>query len=224
MSTPDFHAGVVHALRPRTASDHVTCRELSEHLLDFYENQIVAGIDPVAAERQAFAQLRSPARLRRRICIAKGGGMRDSFRKVLLPGVVSAAAVGTYAFIFEQLLHYRAHATFIAPNIAFVSYWYMWPAFLLGGIIGAWYSRFNGGTIRQRLNAGLFLAVVNFCAFVLPFPIAMIIDHRVPAINMAQAMAGYALSQVLVPGIPMLIGTLPFLRKTSQPPQDLAAA
>lgn len=224
MSAPDFHTEVVDALRPRNEAEHETCLELAQHLAEIYEERIVSGSDPADAKSEALLQLGNSSRLRREIRGAKGGRMEDSFSKVLLPGVVSAFGVGVYSIIFEQYLGFHPQATFFWGQAAFVFYWYMVPAFLMGGMIGAGYSRFKGGSLRQRLNAGLFLVIVNLCIFMLPFPIALFHGGSVETSLKFQALAGYMLSQVIVPAIPMLIGTLPFILNSKDVHQDIASA
>lgn len=224
MSAPDFRAEVVDALRPCNEADRETCLELADHLSEMYEERIISGSDLAEAKCEALLQLGNSSRLRREIRRAQGGGMGDSFSKVLLPGVVSTFAVGVYSIIFEQYLGFHAQAGFFWGQAAFVSYWYMVPAFLMGGMIGAGYSRFKGGSVRQRLNAGLFMAILSLCIIIVPFLIALFHEGNVEMSLKFQALAGYLLSQVIVPGIPMLIGTMPFLGKSKDVHQDLASA
>lgn len=137
--------------------------------------------------------------------------MRDSFRKVLLPGVVSAIPLGFYGLVLEQYIGLRSPAYFFWGVGAFVFYWYMLPAFAAAGALGAWYSRHQGGTLTNRLVAATFVAILNVLMFTVPFPFALAADRQLWAVRILQVYAGYLLSQAVVPGIAMLIGALPFL-------------
>ena len=137
--------------------------------------------------------------------------MKDFFHRVLLPGVLTATVVGIYGQELEQHLQVRPHIYSFWHSGVFAFYGYMMPAFALGGALGAWYSRHLGGTVRQRALSGTFPAIINFCLFVVPFPFTLAIDRGVGFLTKLQALSGYTLSQVLVPGLAMLLGTLPFL-------------
>jgi hypothetical protein len=138
--------------------------------------------------------------------------------------VISGFAVGLVGIALEQGLQFHPKAYFIFDHAAFIWYWYMMPVFFMGGLLGAWLSRLRGGSKRQRLNAGLFLVVVSFCAFVLPFVLSLFIDRHVPFTMKFQAMLGYCLSQVIVPSIPMVLGTVPFLRDEPEFRESTASA
>ena len=136
--------------------------------------------------------------------------MSSLFRKMLLPGVLMVLIVQAFAIPLGYL-GFRPHAYLFWHYAAFVSYWFLMPGFLVAAAMGAWYSRHQGGDFRDRLVAGTFYAIASLFACVLPLPLAFVVDPHVAWSTRFEAVTGYILSQVVVPGIPMLLGTLPFL-------------
>ncbi len=146
--------------------------------------------------------------------------MNKIFTRVLIPGILSTAVVVPFAILFEGFLGFRPHAYLFWHRAAFVYYAYLMPAFCLGSLLAAWCSHRNGGNVRERLVSGMFYAIASFLAIVLPLPLALVIDRNIPWQPKLETLAGYLLSQVIVPGIPMLLGTLPFLFVKDKDEQD----
>lgn len=137
--------------------------------------------------------------------------MRRVYTTVFVPGILMTAVVVPYAITLENYLGFRPHAYMFWRHAAFVYYWYMMPGFFVASALGTWYSRRRGGNVWERLAAGMFFALASLAAIVLPTPLALAIDPHVAWATRFEAFAGYMLSQVIVPGIPMLLGSLPFL-------------
>ncbi len=211
MSGPDFYHRVQLLLKPRNRREEENCREIADHLLQEYEEALQNGESRESAEKRSLSGLQAPSELRRRIRRAQGVGTRRLFSTVLFPGVVMTAVVVPYAFVFENLLGFRPQAHLFWNHAAFVYYWYMMPGFFVGAALATWYSRRRGANVPERLMAGCFLALASFAAVVLPTPLALAIDPHVPWLHRFETLTGYLLSQVIVPGIPMLLGALPFL-------------
>ena len=98
----------------------------------------------------------------------------------------------------------------------------IWPVWLAGqpflGAIGAYASRRAGGTRAARLAAGLFPMFVTFagmsaaCLLIL----IAILHGRIPGhIDLVSA-GRIALGVIIIPGLALFVGTLPFLRSASR--------
>jgi len=150
--------------------------------------------------------------------------MEGIFKKVLFPGVLSVILVLPFGFISEQFLSYRPQVFTLWGHARLVFYWYMTPGFLVGGALGAWVSRYLGGDLRERLASGGFLALAGLGACILPLPLAFAIDPHVSSRTFSETLTGHIFSQAVVPSIPLLLGSSPFLFSSSERPDGAVAA
>jgi hypothetical protein len=190
--------------------------EIAGHLEEFYEGQCVQGMSDVEAFNYALAQVTDWPKLARKIERARRteGKMNQSTRTFWLPAFITVTAWVLFEAILAQT-SYGPRMISGHPNMMLV----VGPIWLAGqpllGAIGAYASRRAGGTRSARLAAGLFPAIVTFagiCAAYILVLIAILhgrIDqgHFVPV-----SVAKLALGGVVIPGLAMLLGTLPFLR------------
>jgi hypothetical protein len=223
MSAPDFHRIVSLALKPRNGREEESCRELADHLADEYEESLRCGQSSDCAAQKVLSQMEHPLRLRHRIRGAQGGGMSSIFKRLFLPGVLSVFVVRFFAITLGSL-GFRPAVYPFWSHAVFVYYGYMVPGFCVAGAFGAWYSRHQGGSVRERLASGTFYAIASLCACLLPLPFAFVVDPNVAWATRFEIVTGYTLSQVIVPGMAMFIGTLPFLFSPKQAGKDVVAA
>ncbi len=220
----DFEKYVAQALKPSTTREEDACRELAGHLSDIANEMMDSGCPAELAVSQALAQLHHPGRLRRKIRRAKGERMSSLTSKVLLPGFVATCFVVPLGLFFERVLGCQPYVYLMWHHVRFAYYWHMMPLFFLGSIIGAWCSRYRGGNLIERFSAGMFFAIAGIIAYLVPLPFALAMDWREAWSPRLETVLGYMLSQVVVPGVPMLLGTLPFLLSDKFTPSDTATS
>ncbi len=191
--------------------------ELAGHLEEFYEEQRAQGMSDVEAFNYALAQVTDWPKLARKIERAKRteGKMNQRTRSFWLPAFITVTA----AVLFEAILAQTSYGPRMIsghPRMMLV----VGPIWLAGqpflGAIGAYTSRRGGGTGLARLAAGLFPMIIMFAGMSAAY-IAILVDgmlhgridqgHFVPV-----SVAKLALGGVVIPGLAMLLGTLPFLR------------
>jgi hypothetical protein len=194
--------------------------ELAGHLEEFYEEQCAQGISDAEALNLALAQVTDWPKLARKIERAKRteGKLNQRTRTFWLPAFITLTAWVFFEAILAQT-SYGPRMISGHPNMMLV----VGPIWLAGqpflGAIGAYASRRAGGTRSARLAAGLFPAIVTFvgiCAAYILVLVAILhgrIDegHSVPI-----SVAKLALGGVVIPGLAMFLGTLPFLKSPDQ--------
>lgn len=100
------------------------------------------------------------------------------------------------------------------PAVLLLGIWMF--SYLAFGALGAYWSRRAGGGTAARFLSGTFPLTLHLAVFILPIAVALLSDipnfpeHRDPA-----WLFRTALTWVLIPGVVLAIGTLPFLRKTA---------
>ena len=210
MNKPDFLQIVTAALKPKYDREQENCRELADHLADLYEEALSLGQSPEVATEAVLSQLHQKRRLRRNIRRAQGGTMSGIFKRMWLPGVLMVLAVRAVAIPMEYL-GFRPQMYVVWHHAFFVTYWYLMPGFFFAAALGAWYSRHQGGSVRERLVAGTFYALATICAITVPLFIEYAMEPQVSWQIKLESFVMIVFSHVVIPGIAMLLGTLPFL-------------
>jgi len=85
-------------------------------------------------------------------------------------------------------------------------------SYLALGALGAWWSRRAGGAIAARFVAGIFPLALHLSIFVTIIVAAMVEKIRLPEHAQINFQLRVALVFIVIPGIALAIGTLPFLR------------
>jgi hypothetical protein len=86
----------------------------------------------------------------------------------------------------------------------------------LFGAAGAYSSRRVGGHNLACLGAALFPSVIMLCLFSLILPVALIVDQPFTSLRLV-AYAVSILNWVVLPGLALLLGAMPFLRIPMSP-------
>jgi hypothetical protein len=188
--------------------------ELAGHLEDLYEQYRRQGMSESQAVGRTTDEISNPARLARTIGRAKQQevNMNDRTKHLWLPGLASLIAAAVLLVLEIRLgirdwfIHLPLAMTAIFPWLANM---------LLSGGVAAYLSRRGGGTCRARLTSALFPAGAFFLCFCLVFVARL--SEADPFISLS-AFAIAACNWVLVPGIALVLGALPFLgeRPTSE--------
>jgi len=100
-------------------------------------------------------------------------------------------------------------------SMALVQLYLPWLAALpLIGALGAYLSRQAQGQMRARLVAALFPALVPFAIFCPAIVVSAVLEHHLTWTVVPVAFALLVFNWVLLPGTALLLGALPFLRKS----------
>jgi hypothetical protein len=194
--------------------------ELAGHLEETYESLRREGLPEHEAIRGALSQVRNWNRLQRRICAAKEHPVKQRVQQLWVPGFLTLIlSVVTLIALQKQGVHPRILSwtprlvswSRTGPDaILFHGPWLV-CLFFLGGI-GAYLSRRAGASWRTALVASVFPVVALTAAFLLMFPIDLIVkwiirmptDFRI----VSAAMLKEGISWLLIPGVTLLVGGL----------------
>lgn len=190
--------------------------ELAEHLEDAYQAALERGLSPDAALAWAREQVPDWQGLVRQIRLARqeGTDMSHTAKTLWVPGV----SVLLLASIMLILMTRVVPATlWTSPN----GPWLMLGPWLLSyfvfGALGAYLSRRAGGDPRARLLSGVFPLALHLTIFVLPIIVAAVADSaRYPEHRQLAWLLRTSLAWVVIPGVALAIGALPFVRDSAQ--------
>ena len=141
-------------------------------------------------------------------------GTNERTKKFWMPGFISLAAAGIFFAILGQI-SYQPRVILTRSSLAII----VCPAWLAGqpliGALGAYFSRRGGGTLRERVAAALVPSlVVTAAIFVVLLIRAFGSDpHDLGPANLSMLTKGI-LGAVVIPGVGLLAGALPFLRES----------
>jgi hypothetical protein len=188
--------------------------ELASHLDDLYEQCRRQGMSESQAVERTGNEIRNRARLARTIERAKHkeGNMNDRTSRLWLPGLASLIAAAILLVLEIQL---GIRDSFIHLPLAMTAIFPWLANMLLSGGVAAYLSRRGGGTRRARLTSALFPAGAFFLCFCLVFVARF--SEADPFITWS-AFAISACNWVLVPGVALVLGALPFLG--ARPPAE----
>ncbi len=210
-------------------------RELAGHLEDFYVAKCTQGLSESAAIEQALAQVADWRELTQKICMAKReeGTMNYRTKSYWLPGLVTFTASMLLLMILQLTIPIRhpwyptdylvrraglypvAMSNTGAQIYFFVAPYLFWllaqPAL---GALGAYLSRRGGGEKRARMVAGVFPALMFFCALTFVAVLVFFVTPNQFVLAHPLYFALIVVPWVLFPGAALALGVLPFLRET----------
>jgi hypothetical protein len=187
--------------------------ELAGHLEDVFKALQAQGLFESDASARALEEVGDWGVLARMLHRAKReeGNMNQRTKSVWLPGVISLVVASPFLMILEKV-GVRPHIW--GPSgfgLAIPLPWLIaQPAF---GALGAYLSLHAGGDRRARLVAGLFPSLVLFGAFCLVLVMSVFVDWSVLASIRFVGFAIYICFWVVLPGLALLLGALPFLKQ-----------
>jgi hypothetical protein len=190
--------------------------ELASHLEEFYEEQRGQGVPDALAFEVTLHQIDAWKILSRRIARAKrkDNEMNRLTKTLWLPGFLTLLA-WTTLIAAGQILRIQMPLDRAKLLPAISLFWLVTQPLL--GALGAYISRRAGGTPVVRVVAGLFPALL-LCATVI---VVFVIRALVPPMRGGDGAVGInqvllwqsVLTGIIVPGLALLLGTLPFLRQ-----------
>jgi hypothetical protein len=178
--------------------------ELAAHLEDAYDAALRSGC--AEAEAIARAMERVPDWGALAVAVERSADEDSTMTRqaitVLLPGttMLLAAATGMSLVVSstpaDRWLDPRWQVHALAAGLAFLFY-------LLLGAMGAAWSRHVGGSPGERLAAGV-------------FPLVLHMAMAGPAVHLGVNMINMILVMLVVPGAALLLGVLPFARRSAR--------
>lgn len=200
---PDWRQFVRERLGPLALSrrrEEEIYSELAEHLADATEQQS-GDLSGRGTDWSALA-----GEIRR----AEEDNVSPAAKTIWVPGTSVTLGAALLLVIMTRFVPPVAWVEGKGPMLL-ASTWAV--AYLAFGAMGAWLSRRAGGGTRQRLLAGVFPVVFHLAVFVLPIVAALASDApNFPEHRQVSWLLGAGAGWVVIPGIVLAIGTLPFLR------------
>jgi len=196
--------------------------ELASHLEDRCYVAIRAGLTEPAAIAKALEEVPDWIALNHEILAAKKEEpMNERTRSLWLPGMtmlISAfilmSAVARVVGDEDDVVRLRDALTHpSAAMFIFAAWLVMYGVF---GAVGAHWSRRAGGSASARLLAGIFPIALHLVIFVALFTATSLqVSPRTPEWLVPSFLLRVFLTFILLPGVALAIGTLPFLRNYS---------
>jgi hypothetical protein len=202
--------------------------ELAGHLEDFYGQLRQQGLDESEALRLTLKEVDDWKGLARKIQDAKREEieMNNRSKTLWLPGLMAFAASSILLMILQRVTMMRpellvalehiipVHPTFWWKNQTDVIYLFWWVLLPLCGAAGAYLSRRTGGTRLTCAAASLFPSIVMFCIFSFILPVSMVVDKNSHVMKHPIYFVLAMVNWIMVPGLALLLGALPFLQRT----------
>ena len=185
--------------------------ELSGHLEDACADAVRRGCDEEDAVARALAQVPDWTHLADAIRDAdrKDGPMSHDTKTLWLPGMAALAGAAALLMGTARLL---PGSLWTDPRATVPMLALFLGAYLALGALGAWWSRRAGGAHTARFVAGIFPLALHLSIFATVMVAAMAGSIRLPEHVQINFQLRVALVFIVIPGIALAIGTLPFLR------------
>jgi hypothetical protein len=191
--------------------------ELAAHLEDLYEHECSLGITETEAISRALNEVDNWRQLSRDISRTRKleGQVNYRTKSLWLPGLTTlTAAMGALAIIMGHHVNrfYFEPRIYWYGSMAVVQIYLPWLAILpIIGAIGAYLSRLANGNLKTRLAAASFPALVLFALFCPGIAVTAVFEHHLNWHVLPVAFAGMVFSWVVLPGVALTLGALPFL-------------
>ena len=200
---------------PRAKREEVVC-ELAGHLEEICEMARATGMTEAAAVELALEEVEDWPVLAEDICRAKlqEDGMNYRTKSLWLPALITLLGASV-SLALMQFLGMQPRVVWIA-GMAMTLYWQWLATLPIFGAVGAWLSRRSQGRASACLVAGLSPAVLMLIVMVgvvLPFGLAIDGMDFIRLVGLGLALTMW----VVIPGIALLVGTLPFLYSGRRP-------
>ena len=187
--------------------------ELAAHLEECYETLCRQGLDETEAARRTFEQVSNWHELQRKISAAKRREqpMKKRVQQLWIPGFLTLALSTVFLMALQKAFGVQPRIVGSGPStILFYVPWLVALPFCGG--LGAYLSVRAGGLRGTVLLASIFPALALATAFVLMFPIGMMVEW-VTGSDLAFKVVAIALlsswiSWIVVPGATLLAGGL----------------
>ncbi len=186
--------------------------ELAAHLEESYEAFCKEGLPETEAVHRTFEQVADWRDLQRRIFIAKRSGhpMQKRVHQLWIPGFLTMTLSTVFLMTLQKLGFNARMVSWRDSDILFYVPWLLSLPFC--GAFGACISSRAGGSRGTVLLASVFPVLALTAAFLLMFPIGLVIE---PIFNrpvdfsiVATALLRDGIGWILIPGAALLVGGL----------------
>ena len=185
--------------------------ELAGHLEDFRVTAIRSGMTEPEAVAKALEEVPDWVVLNQEISAAKKEEpMNERTKMVWMPGMTILISA---SILMSAVLRLVPPAAWTHPNarLLFLASWL--PVYGAFGALGACWSRRAGGSIPARLLAGIFPVALHLAIFMCVIIATSLLDSpRTPEYLLPSFQLQVFLAFVVLPGIALAAGALPFLR------------
>ncbi len=209
--------------------DEEVVSELAGHLEDLHQDLRQRGLSESVALRLAFAAVDDWKDLARKIRSTKREEtvMNHRTKTLWLPGLMAFAASSILLMILQRLIMLRPTLLITLEHIIRLpaAFWWKnqvdviclcwWVLLPLCGAAGACLSRRAGGTRLACAAASLFPSLVMLGLFCCILPVSMVIDKNSYLMQHPLYFVLAMVNWIMVPGLALLLGALPFLQRTT---------
>ena len=203
--------------------------ELAGHLEDFEACLLAEGLSAVEAAKRTRHELENSPDLAKRIEQARGDQMNHRSKALWLPGLVSfTLSAGSLCVLQTIVLQSNWALTGITTSrttlwsTRTVLPYLIWMAFQpVCGVLAAWLSKRVGGRRSEFVTAALFpsLIMVLVVCFVVAF--AIVVERNPFVMSHPEGIIPAMGVWVVLPGLGLLLGTIPFWRSSAVTQQRL---
>ena len=194
--------------------------ELDGYLDDSCSDARTRGLDERSAIEQGITELNQDPRLGAKLRRArKENTMNDRTKAFWLPGLLSLVGSIVFFAIFDAAgLHpYRAGDFSSSVNHFRVTIFLPWLCVLpFLGAASAYFSRRAGSGRTLRVVAALLPVLGFLTGFVVAIPLVFAVNGMLGINATLPAIAAGVLSMVVIPGVGLLLGVVPFLRDSNE--------
>ena len=190
--------------------------ELASHLEEIYQQNVVRLANEHDAVEHTLREAGDWSVLAENIANITGKRklMNLRTRALWLPALATLLAASLFLRLLTEISlepRFLVRLTGLGPW--FYSCWLL--ANLLFGSLGAFLSGRAGGSRRERLVAGVFPALVMFGLCAVAIPVSVAVDRNPVVLHHPWYLAVGVVVWVVAPGTALLLGAMPFLRKTN---------
>jgi hypothetical protein len=219
----DWHSMVAERLLAmRLAPDrrNEVVAEIAGHLEEAYQTCLERGLNEDEARPLVLSEVRSWEEFAHDICEATEDEMTDRVKALWLPGAACVLA----AVLLERMFYVlaaRAWTVHLGPYGAFTLRGSILinPVFLVClpacGAIAAWLARRSGASFNLTIVAATFpallMAASMFVTAILGVIVGLINPGYLQPIPLLEGLVIYFLGFVILPGVSLVLGALPFL-------------
>jgi len=199
-------------LGPHPAQQEQIVAELASHLQDLYEEGCAQGLCESEAVQRSVEEVADWHQLAQQIRDAKGEqeNMNNRIMNFWLPSCISLAPSMGFLMLLQRTgPQPRLVWLGSMPLMLYVPWLVALPLF---GAAAAYLSRRSGGPRLARLVAGLFPAIVMLALAALAVSCSAVVEPNVFILHHPVYFAYGLFNWVLLPGVALLLGVVPFLR------------